>query len=192
MDDTTHAPFYNGSSMLGTFLPADWLKYETASFFSIKQGDVLIFSDQTEKRLVHRVMHIKEEGIVTQGDNNIKIDSELLTPDRLIGKVTHYERHGRKHMVWNGRLGMMRARVLHGRLYIIRAAKFFLRRPYRMLKKSGIPARLWQPEIETINFETQDGPLVKYIHKGRTVANCWVSSRRWWFRRPYDFIIGPK
>ena len=87
---------------------------------------------------------------------------------------------------------MMRAKVLHGRLHIIRAAKFFLRKPYRMLKKTGMVAKFWQPEIETIYFETQDGPLVKYVHKGRTVASCWLDSNRWWFRRPYDFVINPK
>ena len=86
----------------------------------------------------------------------------------------------------------MRGIVLHGRLHVIRAAKFFLRKPYRLLKKTGIVARLWRPEIEVIRFATPDGPLVKFVHNGRTVASCWTAANSWWFRRPYDFIIDPK
>jgi len=133
-----------------------------------------------------------EKNIITRGDNNPKNDAERVTEENLIGKVTHYERNGKVRKVWNGRLGMMRARVLHGRLHIIRAAKHLLRKPYRMLKKTGIVAKLWRPEIEIIHFQTQDGPLVKYVNKGRTVASCWTESNRWWFKRPYDFVIRPK
>jgi hypothetical protein len=192
MDDTAQAPFYSGNSMAGTFLPADWLIYETVSFCSLKKGDVLIYDDQTEKRIVHRAVQIKKEGIVTQGDNNPEPDAELLEAECLIGKAIRFERNGKTHKVWNGRLGLLRARILHGRLHVIKAAKYFLRKPYRLLKKTGIVKKIWRPEIETIYFETQDGPLVKYTHNGKTVASCWVDSNRWWFRRPYDFVIKPK
>ena len=77
-----------------------------------------------------------EKGFITRGDNNPKNDEEPVTQENLIGTVTHYERNGKIHKVWNGRLGLMRARVLHGRLYLIRAVKFFLRKPYRMVKKT--------------------------------------------------------
>jgi hypothetical protein len=192
MDDTAQAPFYNGNSMAGTFLPADWLIYETVSFCSLKKGDVLIYDDQTEKRIVHRAVQIKKEGIVTQGDNNPEPDAELLEAECLIGKAIRYERNGRMHKVWNGRLGLQRARVLHCRLHLIKAIKFILKKPYRLLKKTGAVAQFWRPEIESIFFETQDGPLVKYTHNGKTVASYWVDTNRWWFRRPYDFVIGPK
>jgi hypothetical protein len=86
----------------------------------------------------------------------------------------------------------MRAKVLHGRLHIFKSAKFFLRKPYCLLKKTGIVSKLWQPQIETVYFATQEGPLIKYLHNGQTVASCWVETNRWWFRRPYDFVIGPK
>ncbi|HEX7502902.1 MAG TPA: hypothetical protein VF451_05745 [Acidobacteriota bacterium] len=61
-----------------------------------------------------------------------------------------------------------------------------------MLKKTGIVSRVWHPRIETIHFQTPEGPLVKYLHKDRTVASCWTDTNCWWFRRPYDFVIDPK
>jgi len=86
----------------------------------------------------------------------------------------------------------MQARVLHGRLYFLTVMKSLLKKPYHLLKKSGIIIRIWQPEIKTIYFKTKDGPLIKYTHKGRTVALYWTKTNFWQIRRPYDFVIGPK
>jgi signal peptidase I len=188
--------FYAGRSMAGTFKESDRLKIEKSRMSEIKIGYVAVFisakEGEKETHCVHRVVSFADKGLITRGDNNPKNDEEPVTEENLIGKVTHYERNGKIHKVWNGRLGLLRARGLHGRLHVIRTTKFFLRKPYRLFKKTGILAKFWRPEIETIYFETQDGPLVKYVHKGKTVASCWVDSNRWWFRRPYDFIIGPK
>ena len=181
--------------MLGTFRPGDRLRIEKLAFNRVRKGDVVVFGGpgkEEDEFVVHRVVGKGMAGPVTRGDNNPKMDEEPVTEEIFAGKVTHYERAGRIHGVWNDRLGMLRARALHGRLQVIKALKLLLRMPYRMVKKTGIVARLWRPEIEMIYFETQDGPLVKYVHKGRTVASCWTDGNRWWFRRPYNFVIGPK
>jgi signal peptidase I len=190
------AYFFRGTSMAHTFRNGDYIFFQKASVSELKYGDAIVFdcqnSEEIKKQCVHRIIGKSNKNLITRGDNNPKNDEEPVTEENLIGKVTHYERNGKIHKVWNGRLGLMRARVLHGRLYTIKAAKYFLRKPYRLLKKTGIVSKFWRPEIETIYFETQDGPLVKYVHKGRTVASCWLDNNRWWFRRPYDFVIGPK
>jgi hypothetical protein len=191
----TDAFFYSGRSMSGTFRESEKLEIIKTKFIKIKPGDVVVFINTKKgekvQHCLHRVASLVDKGWITRGDNNPRKDEVPVTEENLVGKVTHYERNGKIHKVWNGRLGMLRARVLHGRLHIIRTAKFFLRKPYRWLKRSGIVAKLWQPEIETIHFQTQDGPMVKYIHKGKTVASCWNDTNRWWFKRPYDFVIHP-
>ena len=192
MSELSQATFYSGKSMRGTFLPGDWLIFERIPFSSIKRGDILTFFDKTEKRLVHRVIQINTKGIVTQGDNNLSPDADFLIKESMIGRVIDFERNGKFHKVWNGKLGLVRAWVLHERLHFICGAKFFLKKPYRMIKKTGIVVKFWHPKIATIIFETPDGSLVKYIHKGKTVASCWTNTNRWWFKRPYDFVIDPK
>jgi signal peptidase I len=184
--------FYHGKSMVGTFKPGDGLKLHIFSLAELRQGDVIIFRNIQTIELVHRVVKVGKIELKTRGDNNLIADDVPVTENNIVGKVTHYERNGKWHRVWNGRPGRMRGIVLHGRLHVIRAAKFFLRKPYRLLKKTGIVARLWRPEIEVIRFATPDGPLVKFVHNGRTVASCWTAANSWWFRRPYDFIIDPK
>ena len=190
-----HRLFYRGPSMLGTFRPGDWLRIEKIALAQVRKGDVIVFGrpDMGEEDfVVHRVVGMGPEGPVTRGDNNLKNDKTRMTEENLLGRVIHFERGEKIHKVWNGRLGMLRVRALHARFRSISVVRFFLSKPYQSLKRSGIVARIWRPEIEIIHFETQDGPLVKYIHKGRTVASCLTDSNRWWFRRPYDFVIGPK
>jgi signal peptidase I len=188
--------FYYGKSMSPSFKEGDYLIFQATQITKISIGDVIFFphliSKDTQKHCVHRVFQKFDQNLITRGDNNTKNDKEPVSAKNLIGRVTHYERNGKIHKVWNGRMGMLRARFLHGRLHVIRAAKFVLRKPYRLIKRTGIVAWLWRPEIETIHFQTQDGPLVKYIHKGRTVASCWTETNRWWFKRPYDFVINTK
>jgi hypothetical protein len=181
--------------MTGTFAHSDRLKIQKCSLKCLMPGDVIVFSqlnNSIKTDLVHRIMRRSMDSLVTRGDNNPKNDDEPVLEANLLGKVTHYERNGKAHRVWNGRLGMLRARFLHGKLNVIRILKFLLKKPYRTVKKWGVLQRLWQPEIETLHFETQEGPLVKYVHKGRTVACCWTASNRWWFKRPYDFILDPR
>jgi hypothetical protein len=60
------------------------------------------------------------------------------------------------------------------------------------LEQSGVVLRIWQPEIETIQFQAQDGSLVDCAHKGKTKASGWTGTNRWWLERPYDFVIDTK
>jgi signal peptidase I len=188
--------FFSGRSMIGTFREGDWLEIEKCETKEIRTGNVVVFMNakaaDRKTHCVHRVVSLATKCLITRGDNNPQNDEEPLTEKSLIGKVTHYERNGKIHKVWNGRLGLMRARALHSRLHIISASKLLLRKPYRWLKRSGIIARMWRPEIEIIRLQTAAGPLIKYIHKGKTVASYWVDGNCWQFRRPYDFIIRPR
>jgi signal peptidase I len=191
-----NAYFYRGTSMTQTFKKGDYLFFKNISITALYCGDVIVFncqnSEENKKQCVHRIIGKSNKNLITRGDNNPKNDEDPVIEENLVGKVTHYERNGKIYKVWNGQLGLMRTRVLHGRLHVLKAAKYFLRKPYRMLKKTGIIYKLWRPEIEKIYFETPEGPLIKYIHKSRTVANYWIDSNLWWFRRPYDFVIRPR
>jgi hypothetical protein len=61
--------------------------------------------------------------------------------------------------------------------------------PYRVLAASQVTAKLWRPDITKARFSVQGEATVKYLHQGRTVAQFWHSSRRFWCRKPYDLVI---
>lgn len=187
--------FYRGSSMRGTFKPGDKLIIEKVPFDRIKKGDLIIFSrneNEEDDFIVHRVVAVNPKGLVTRGDNCFDNDKNLVIEENIVGRVIANDRRGKVHQVQNGRAGAFRAAMLHSRLQVINLVKFFLRKPYLILKKSGFITKIWQPEIDIFQFQTSDGPLVKYVHKGKTVAICWTDQHRWWVKRPFCFFLNPK
>jgi signal peptidase I len=97
------AHFYRGQSMTGTFRPGDALIVADMSIDSVHRGDVVLFrsmdADGEPEQVVHRVVAVLPEGLVTRGDNNRRVDLGLVTPDRLVGLVTHLERAGKRRRV---------------------------------------------------------------------------------------------
>lgn len=187
--------FYRGSSMKGTFKPGDKLIIEKVSFKQIKKGDIIIFRRTQEDQsdfIVHRVVGITPNGLVTRGDNCLANDRELVIDENIVGRVIKFDHQGNVGQTRNGRAGAFRAALLQKRMQLIKLVKFFLRKPYLAIKKSGLIAIIWHPEIDVLRFDTPDGPLVKYVHEEKTVAICWTDKNRQWQKRPYDFIINPK
>lgn len=183
---------YRGPSMAPTFQPGQVLHVHTRAS-SITPGDIIVFNGQNNKDyVVHRVFAVSTEGFITRGDNNLHYDPVPIKLDQVIGKVEKTAYSGRVRTVVGGWRGLWLARILQAVLQIKKLARRALSRPYHWLKRSGIVTRLWRPKIEALYFKTQDGTLVKYVHKGRTVASCWTDTNRWWFKRPYDFVIDPK
>lgn len=184
---------YRGRSMRGTFRTGDCLTVEPVSFDNIYKGDVVVFCGLNEsgetKELVHRVMTVSPESLITRGDNNPYIDITVVTPDILVGRVTHVERDGKKRRIHGGYLGLMRARILHAWLHVRRLIGIVLGIPYRWLRKSDLVSMLWRPVIKKIHFKTDNGPLIKYIYGKRTVARWWPEEGRFECRKPYDLVL---
>jgi len=187
--------FYRGSSMKGTFKPGDKLVTEKVFYDQIKKGDLIIFgreADENSDFIVHRVADIAPDGLITRGDNCRDRDIGLVSEEKIIGRVIRFDRRGEIHQARNGWLGVIRAKVLHGRIHIARGVKFFFRTPYLLIRNFGILKKFWHPEIEIIHLNTPDGSLDKYVHRGLSVAIHWIGNNRWYLKRPYDFIIGPQ
>jgi signal peptidase I len=191
--------FYRGHSMQGTFRAGDLLTVTPVSFISLKPGDVVIFSSvghsQVTREVVHRVIAITPEGLLTQGDNNPYPDRHPLTSERLLGCVTQYNRDGRTHPVRCGFWGLVHIRTLNAKRYIRRLGGSFLRLTvgwlYRWLRDSGWVRSFWRVSILRLVVNTSHGPMVKYIHHHRTVAKWRPGYGRFWACRPYDLLIPP-
>jgi hypothetical protein len=179
--------------MRGTFRSGDFLSIESNPIESIKEGDVVVFRTPEPGKgndyIVHRVMSRSSQGFVTRGDNNPVVDSSEVYREQLIGKVLFIDRKGRKKRNTNGFRGRIRGGFLHLRFPLIKVLKFFLKGPYGLIKRSRIVPRLWRPGIKKVTFKTEKGPLVKFIHGNKAVAEWWPKSGRFRCKKPYDLII---
>ena len=179
--------------MLGTLRRGDGVPFEPASFDEIRPGDVVAFravdGRGQPQELVHRVIAVGPGGLLTRGDNNRESDSGWVTAENLLGRVTHVERGGRQVPIRGGRAGLFQGRLLHAR---VRARVWLIRvwrRPYGWLRTSGWIPRLWRPTITRLRVPTENGPLIKYLSGGRTVARWWPAQGRFECARPYDLVI---
>jgi len=192
-DGIVHA--YQGTSMLGTFQPGDFLILNAPDQTRVRSGDVIVFRaiDQASEAVlvVHRVVKVIPQGLITQGDNAWRRDPFIVPLDSLKGAAVAFNRKGREFRVRGGIWGLMRARFLHLRAYLWYLIKITGHRGYRWLRRSKIARRFWQPSLMLIKLNSPDGhpPHYKYVWRGRTVAR-WIFARRQFdCIKPFDLFI---
>ena len=181
---------YRGESMWGTFQPGDILWISRFPYESLQVGDVVAFGARG-KSIAHRIVGREGVGFRTQGDGNRSRDALELMPADLIGKVVARERRGIRLVVAGGIAGRRRAAVL-GVLGVFRSlVGGVLAPPYRAIRASQRPSRLWRPRITTARFATRAGITTKFIHRGKTVASWAPDSSEWICRKPFDLVLSP-
>jgi hypothetical protein len=184
---------YNGPSMAPLFKPGDLLCARSSFLKSIRRGDVVIYSWRDNpnhlNQVVHRVVSVKGKLLKTQGDNNLKPDSQVILVDNLVGLVTSFGRQKHIYSVKGGILGSFYAQLIRSRNNIRLLGKRLGWRIYRQLHQSGIVARFWQPEISQIRVLTNEGPLIKYCFHSKTIARWWPHMKRFLVVKPFDLVI---
>ncbi len=182
--------------MLGTFRIGDLLILELVPIIELCKGDVIVFresdSEDHKNELVHRIISISKENIVTRGDNNLRKDKILITEKNLLGKVVKIERGNKTLNVRNGWSGLVVGKAHHLKLSIKKMIWGTIRLPYNKLKKSNITSKVWKPKILKTTIQTSEGELVKYIHNNKTVGYLWTETGKSKIKKPYDLIIGSR
>jgi len=186
--------------MKGVFQFGDRLMVRPVPVDHIQAGDVVVYwrGDHPESRVevAHRVVRVLPDGLVAQGDNNTSTDGVLVTADNLVGRVSLLERHGKWQRVPRAGLAMRLARVRHGGHWLLQAVRLSIRitgrRLYGRVRESGLLSRLWRPSIQKGLFMSPGGPVLKYIHRNRTVGTYWISRGLFKCRKPYDLLLQRK
>ncbi len=94
-DQETQFVVFSGNSMNPTLRESDLMEVRSYRDRPICRGDVIYFLGQEKvPGIVHRVIGITDEGLLTQGDNNPIVDANVLQQEQVIGRVT---------AVWSGR-----------------------------------------------------------------------------------------
>jgi signal peptidase I len=184
---------YNGTSMAPLFKPGDLLCARRHVWGNIHPGDIVIVnwgsSINHSENVVHRVVSVRRDNLITRGDNNLKPDSEMASKNNLVGLVVAFGRHSHIYSAKGGRPGLFYARLIHLRNYICMLIKCLGRRVYRQVQQSGLSARVWRPTLSRIHVMTDEGPLVKYCFGTRTVARWWPQQKRFDVVKPFDLVL---
>lgn len=73
-------------SMEPEFYPGDMVVVIKPNTSNLVQNDIITFTMDGEI-VTHRIIEKTPEGFITQGDNNNVQDSQVITPENIIGKV---------------------------------------------------------------------------------------------------------
>ncbi len=184
---------YYGPSMMPLFKPGDLLCARKSVLRNIRLGDVVIINLGGDKNrieyVVHRVVSAKQGCLITQGDNNLKPDMQIVSKENLVGLVTSFYRQKHVYSVKGGAIGFLYARFIYTRNYIWLLIKRLGWMTYRLIDQSGWVSIIWRPAIYQIRVATDTGPLVKYCHGNRTVARWWPEINKFDVVKPFDLVI---
>jgi hypothetical protein len=182
---------YRGVSMLGTLRFGDEVLVDKRDFSDLSVGDVIVYQNPQVPTIhtIHRIISKNNLFVTTQGDNTIKPDPYKVTADSIIGSVTTIIRHGKALQLRGGRLGLLRARFLHLHRRLRASLSWATRPLYEKLGRSIIEILNWRPNIEQLTLATSPRTIIKYITKGKTVAQWDEETDAWHCHKPYDLIL---
>jgi hypothetical protein len=109
-----------GPSMHPTLKPGDGIElYTYRAPEEIKVGDVISYPHpKGTTDVVHRIVAIKADGVITRGDNNNKTDPYTVPFDQITGKVITAKRRARRIAIRGGKIGFCVHKLMLFRKYL--------------------------------------------------------------------------
>jgi hypothetical protein len=178
---------YTGPSMNPILREGDLLEVKGYGCEPIRIGDVILFKKESVSGIVvHRVIGLSNNGLVTRGDNNIEEDLGLLDSRDVIGRVIAAWRGQRRREVLGGMAGIIMAGFTGTRNKLTAAIFDFLAPCYRFVSSRGFLrwlSILAEPKI--VKFGDKDLKLMFGSHEiGRSKEGL-----GWFIRPPFKLII---
>ena len=176
-----------GTSMNPTLCELDLLEIEPYGNQPVRVGDVIFFVPPDWNRpAIHRVVRANSEGIRTRGDNNTLMDSWVVCPEDVLGRVVRATRGRRRRPIYGGRLGWLWAVGVGAFKILVRGCSFF----YHLLAQVGFFRRFFslrnRMRIISINQTTEKELQLLLGHW--LVGRC-KPGDRWWIRRPFRLFV---
>jgi hypothetical protein len=183
---------YVGPSMSPTLQEPEILEIIPYGNRPLQVGDVVFFrSPGKQQTIVHRIVHLTSEGIVTRGDNNRRDDAFVLQPMDIKGRVVA-ARQGRKiRTITGGGRGRLIGRSIPWKRLLDRNLSYLLHSfyhalaPWRFLT-TLLPVGL-RPKIVVFQNKGIGRPCILL---GRRIIGRYDDGRQQWqIRRPFRLIV---
>jgi len=177
-----------GISMFPTLRVGDSLNVVAYGDRKIYPGDVALFRGSgQEHSVVHRVIAVNPDGIITQGDNNAGPDEPIL-PENILGHVLSVQRGNRTVTIHGGKRGLLIAKCLRIKKALGLKISRMLHPIYHALADSGI-FRIMRFETQILCFERPEGTEMQLLLCKRVIAKRHAGSNEWKIRRPFRLFI---
>ena len=182
-----------GPSMYPTLKSGDGLVlYTYTSFDEVKIGDIIIYP-HTEKPfdVVHRIIKIEPDGVITRGDNNNKIDPYLVKYEDIIGKVLSAKREFRSIQMLSGKRGY----YFHRLLIIKKFTLPYITRPMSFVSNQLTKFKIFNFchslfNIEVVHVSRGDNHTYILRHNNKPIGSKSLETdNQWKIKFPYKLFI---
>lgn len=184
--------FYTGQSMHPTFKEGDEMYIKPYNGARICRGDVVVFSSPDDShKVVHRVISVGQNTIITQGDNNRDIDMQAFEFSWVLGRVEYAKRNGRIFRVRGGFIGMIYALPWRLVRWLDRWVSFSLHRPYLFLANTRILSRIpyIRSKIKVVSFKRGSSEELQLLFGTRVVGRKFSAMSQWRIKRPFRLLV---
>lgn len=183
---------YAGPSMNPTLRESEILEIRPYGNRPVQVGDVVFFrSPVRNQTVVHRIVRLTSEGIITRGDNNRRDDAFVLQPGDIRGRVVA-ARQGRKNrVVAGGRRGRLFSRWLPWKRLLDRNLSYLLHSSYHAPGPCRVLTRLLpealRPKIVVFQNQGIERPCILL---GRRLIGRFDDRRQQWqIHRPFRLMV---
>jgi signal peptidase I len=171
----------------------DLLFWEPITTKNIEIGDVVIFMEENDHRLIiHRVIEKRLNNyFITKGDNNRAPDTNPIHIDRMVGFITGGVRGNDPIRISMGKRGMFFHHIAQLRIIILPLMQKIFSQVYYFISDTHIFSLLLSPFIEQklIVIKTPEGHDLQ-LYYGKHLAG-WKAERDrdWTIRIPFRLFI---
>jgi len=183
-----------GPSMYPTLRSGDGLKLRTYQRpTDMRIGDVIVYPHPHRPvDVVHRIINIVPDGVITRGDNNNLIDPYTVGFDEIKGKVVAVKRGARTLAMAGGLVGRCRHKLMLARKY----AMPYIKMPPRLVS-DGITRwgllRIFHPLLNLRILRIESSGRQRWILMAgrKAIGTRRSAAEAWQIRFPYKLVIDP-
>lgn len=181
-----------GPSMNTTLKPGDGLEtYAYRDRAEISVGDVIVYPHPFRTvEVVHRVIEIRSDGVITRGDNNNKIDPYTVRFEEIMGKVIAAKRKDRRIPVKDGRTGFCIHKLMLFRKYSMQYGLAPLGAISNIIATSGVFNVFHSVfNLRIIHIKKNHQNQFILVTGNRAIGRQLPGSGEWQIRFPYKYFI---
>jgi len=191
-----YVPKYNicvGPSMYPTLCSADNIiteKYKRRD--DVRVGDIIVYPHPDKAfDIVHRIIKIRDDGVITRGDNNNKIDPYVVKFEDIKGKIVAITRGKKTINIIGGRTGYIIHKVMLIRKYVV----FFLKNPIGKISAAIADAKLFNFldrlfKVKIVYVNGKNGIDREILKLGNNaIGKRYGKNGEWIIRFPYKLFI---
>lgn len=164
------------------------------NYKQLKIGDIIVYYDSVrDTNVVHRIVKIYENGVITRGDNNNKEDPNLIEFKNIKGIVKKIIRADKVINIRGGRIGFYK----HKFLLLIKKVKTIIHIPSKIIYNFLANIKLFHFmhnffKIEIVKIKRDNQYFLIAVYKGKTIGKKNVRTNVWEFKPPYKLFLNPR